>query len=117
MSSFNDSQAWSNPEIFDFAKQAVIPTADTARQSPWYGIGDVMYFGGEGKVHTVLMNLLEAGTKNNELPAVRELVAKAVGEMKEWRGGPAVLAMIDLKLGKQIEPEVAFAALRAEAIN
>jgi tetratricopeptide (TPR) repeat protein len=117
MSSFNDSQAWANPQIFEFATQAVIPTPDTARQSPWYGIGDVMYFGGEGKVHTVLLNLLDAGTKNNELPAVRELVAKTASEIKEWRGGPAVLALIDLKLGKRIDPEAAFASLRSQAIN
>src|SRR5262245_25151461 len=117
MASFNDSQAWAHPEIFEYAKQAVIPTADAARQSPWYGIGDVMYFGGEGKVHTVLLNLLEAGTKNNELPAVRELVAKAASEIKEWRGGPAVLGLIDLKLGKKIDPEASFASLRAEATN
>ncbi len=117
MQSFGDSETWKEPEIFEFAKKSILPTADVARQSPWYGTSETMYYSSDGRVHTVLANVLEAGLRNNQLPALREEVARAAAEIKEWRGGGAVLALIDLKLGRPIEKDAAFGALLAPAAN
>ncbi|MCI0361269.1 MAG: tetratricopeptide repeat protein, partial [Planctomycetaceae bacterium] len=113
MSSFYRADAWAVPELFEMGKQSLLPTADAVRQNPWYGIGDVVSYSSGGKVNTSLSYLLDAGMKNNQLPALRDDVARAAGEHAQWQAGPVILALVDLRLGRAIEPKTAFAGLLA----
>ncbi len=113
MSSFYRADVWDVPEMFEFGKQSILPTADALRQNPWYGIGDVVSYSSGGQINTSLSYLLDAGMKNNRLGEIREAVAKAIAEHAAWQAGPAILAMIDLRLGKTVEPRMALATLLA----
>ena len=115
MSSFYRADVWATPEMFAFGKQSILPTADAVRQNPWYGIGDVVSYSSNGTVNTSLSYLLDAAEKNNQLAAIRDEVAGAITEQPAWQAGPAILALIDVRLSRPIEPQTAFAALLATA--
>jgi tetratricopeptide (TPR) repeat protein len=115
MSYFYDSEMWKLPEVLDYGKQSLLPTAEAARRDPWYGLssGGMMYQQ-DGRVVTVVSRLLESAAKNNQLAALHDELAAAVSANPQWRAGPLLLALVDVRQGLPVDSAVFQSLLEPE---
>jgi tetratricopeptide (TPR) repeat protein len=95
-----DPSIWRLPEMYDYAKQATIPRADT-EADPWQAASEVINYGGEGRVDGVVTRLLAVARRQQRLPELRGEVAAALARRPDWTCGKALLAAIDIQLGKK----------------
>ena len=102
---------WQMPEMYDYAREAILP-ANPALTSlnPWHGFGQNLVRHADGNVHTQVTRLLTIASSQKKLDALANDVAAAQTEVKNWDGGIALLALIDLRRGN---PEQAIPALEA----
>jgi tetratricopeptide (TPR) repeat protein len=103
MSSFYDPAVWKSPEVLEYGKQSLLPTAGTLRNNPWYGIYSALSFDGEGRINAVLHRVLDAAASTNQLGKLRGEIAAAIAEYPRWLAGPVMLAVVDLRMGNQID--------------
>ena len=103
MSNFYDEAAWKMPEVLEYAKKSLIPTDEAVRNNPWYGLYGGISFEGEGRINAVLHRLFDAMAGANQLTKLREQVAASMVEHPQWRGGPVILGLIDLRQGKPVD--------------
>src|SRR5262249_17358021 len=106
----NDRELGKSLQLFELAKETLLPSEDSLAESPWHGMTLINY-GQKGQVVTSLGLLLEAAQSNQRLSELREAVAAAVDEKPQWLAGPVVLAIIDARLGRPIDVRAALAAL------
>ncbi|MDB5388547.1 MAG: tetratricopeptide repeat protein, partial [Planctomycetaceae bacterium] len=93
-------QVWELPEFYQFARQALVPTASRLQQDPWAGFGHVNTIGGGGQAYSIIPRVLDSAAKSNQLPQLREEIAKHAAEFPIWKAGPLLLALIDVRMGK-----------------
>ena len=103
MQSFHDDAVWKSADVQAYAKQALIPTAGALRNDRWYGTHSIFNYSGDGRINAVLNRVLDAHASTNQLPKLRGEVAAAAAEFPRWIGGPLVLALIDLRMGKPVD--------------
>ncbi len=96
------NELWQTPEIYDYARQAVIPKGDDPVE-PWRACDDVISYGGDGRVTGVVTRLLEAARKQNRLTPLTREIEQMVAKRPEWSGGKALLAVLNLQRGKTAE--------------
>src|SRR5262249_38053852 len=99
-------EAWKQPEVFEYAKEALRPSADMVRRDPWHGLqsGGIGY-STNGVVSSGMSRLLTAAAQANRLDELRTEVAAGVAEKTAWQAGPVLLALIDLKQKKNVDVE------------
>ncbi|MDR3639221.1 MAG: DUF1583 domain-containing protein [Isosphaeraceae bacterium] len=102
---------WQLPEIYDYARQAVIPSAEQTQVVPWAGLDSIMSWQGDGKVDSVLSRLLEAATKQGKIGVLERDVEAALKRFPEWLGGKALHAVLDLRSGRTKSAESAVTEL------
>jgi tetratricopeptide (TPR) repeat protein len=98
-SNLYNEEIWDQAEIYEYGKQALIPQPADVVRDPWIGLGQINSYGGDGVVYSVFSRILNAATKRNELPKLREELAKAVLAQKDWKAGPLILAAVEVRLG------------------
>jgi len=100
MSSFDEPALWSRRRCSDYGKQSLIPTAGAVRNNRWYGIDDV----GLRRRGRITACSIACSTRWGRQPA-RETPAKSPRLQSNIRAArrPAILAVIDLRLGKEID--------------
>jgi tetratricopeptide (TPR) repeat protein len=103
MNSFYDPQVWKTPEILEFGRQSLIPTAAALRNDPWYGLYAGLSLEGDGRISAVLNRVLDAYAGTNRLAKLREDIAATITQFPRWLAGPVMLTVIDLRMGKQID--------------
>jgi len=54
LSNFYDDAIWKMPEMYDYAREAIIPSAGSAVQNPWAGVDRIMSYSGDGTCTTLL---------------------------------------------------------------
>jgi tetratricopeptide (TPR) repeat protein len=102
------------PEIFTYARQAVLPLADTT-PGPWHGAEEISYYG-EGPMGA-LNKLFELARQQNRVEPLRKEVAEIVRQKPEWRAGRAMLAIMDLQMGRVDPARKAWAELLDDKRN
>ncbi|HEY2412465.1 MAG TPA: DUF1583 domain-containing protein [Pirellulaceae bacterium] len=110
MSNFSGSEMWTQPEVLEYGKKSLVPTVEIAKKQPWYGLSNAGVSSG-GHIYSTLQSVLDGATKTNQLPSVRKDIAAAIEEFPNWKVGPMLLAVIDLRLGKEVDMEAALAPL------
>ncbi len=95
-----DSELPNLPEIYTFARETVLPKGDTAGQ-PWRGADEM------GSI----IRLLRLARQQNLMEPLRKETAEFVKQRPEWQAGKALLAIIDLQLGKTAAARKAWIAL------
>lgn len=94
----HDEAVWRLPEIYDYARQAVIPR-DEGDIDPWQCASDIMSYQGEGRLETVLTRLLTIARKQQRLPELRTEVKAALERQPAWTAGKVLLAVLDIQSG------------------
>ncbi len=100
MGNLYQNQLWQMPEIYDYAREAVIPQTDEPLADPWRGTDQITSYTGDGRVNGVVTNMLEAARRQNRLRPLSREIEQVLSKHPEWHGGRALLAVIYLKRGK-----------------
>ncbi|WP_373650417.1 DUF1583 domain-containing protein [Schlesneria sp. DSM 10557] len=104
LSSLNNDIFWQMPEIYDYARQGIIPSETSLQQSNgWHGFGQIQSYSGDGQIKTLINRFLTIATTNKKLDELTEEIVAAQKKVRHWEGGKALLALIDLRRGKVAE--------------
>ncbi|HTK75342.1 MAG TPA: tetratricopeptide repeat protein, partial [Gemmataceae bacterium] len=95
-----DDSIWRLPEIYTFAKQAIIPREDSEFDA-WQMISDYMSYGQEGRIDGVLTRMLAIARKQQRLSELRAEVQAALAKRPDWQSGKALLAILDIQSGNK----------------
>ena len=112
LSNLNNDVFWQMPEIYDYARQGIIPTETSIQQNAgWPGFGQIQSRGSEGKITTLMNRFLTIATTNKKLDELTTEIEAAQRKVKKWEGAKALLALIDLRRGKVDEAKAVFEKL------
>ncbi|HEY4262666.1 MAG TPA: tetratricopeptide repeat protein, partial [Schlesneria sp.] len=112
LSNLNSDALWNMPEIYDYARQGIIPTETSLAQSgAWTGFGSIQSWNSDGKMTTLLSRFLGMAAQSKKLDALATEVTEARGKLKNWQAGEPLLAMIDLRRGRVDEGKAVFEKL------
>ena len=91
---------WQMPEMYDYAREAILPTNPALSSSnPWHGFGQNLVRHADGKVHTHVTRLLTIAASQKKLDELANDVVAAQTNVKNWDGGIALQALIDMRRG------------------
>lgn len=112
LSNLNSDVLWNMPEIYDYARQGIIPTETSLVQTgAWTGFGNIQSWNSDGKMTTLLSRFLTMAAQSKKLDALATEVTEARGKLKNWQAGEPLLAMIDLRRGRVDEAKAVFEKL------
>ena len=106
-----DEKFWKLPEIYDYAREGVIPSELTVQSNRFQGFGSTYSYGPDGKIMTLYSRVLDMSVAQKKLDALGEDVAAAVKKMPTWTGGKALAAMIELRKGRVEEAKAVFTTM------
>src|SRR5262249_42947428 len=93
-------EIWKRAELYDFAREAVVPSATTPLISPWHGLDQINSWSSDGRVTAVPTRFLDAAARQNRLDSLAQEIEAALSRTPEWLGGRALLGVIRVKQGK-----------------
>lgn len=93
-----DENIWRMPEMYGYAKDAVIPR-DDSEIDPWQSTTEAIRFLGDGRADGVISRMMSIARKQQRLLELRAEVADALAKRPEWTAGKALLAVIDIQSG------------------
>lgn len=97
---YND-EVWQLPEIYEDARQALIPSEAVAFNDPWLGMSqEGISYSGDGTVTGLVGRLLQAAGKQNRLDPLRTEIEAALKKFPTWAGGKAIFAVIQARDAK-----------------
>lgn len=112
LSSMGNDELWESDELYALARQSLLPGPGALQQrGAWIGLSDSVSMSSGGVTHSTFQGVVAHALKTNRLPAVRDEIAAAVKDHPEWKCGPLMLAVIDLRLNKPQAAEAARALL------
>ena len=112
LSNLNNDIFWQMPEIYDYARQGIIPTETSIQMNAgWPGFGQIQSWGGDGKITTLMNRFLTIAATNKKFDELTKEIEATQKKVKKWDGGPALLALIDLRRGKVDEAKPIFEKL------
>lgn len=112
LSSLNGEVFWTLPEIYDYARQGIIPTESSLKSGgAWSGFGRVQHLTNEGKIATLMTRFLAVATQSKKLDELAAEVQQTQAKLKSWQAGVPLLALIDLNRGKVPEGRAALEKL------
>lgn len=112
LSNLNGDVFWKMPEIYDYARQGIIPTETSLRQTGnWAGFGNIQSWDENGKMTTLLNRFLTIATQTKRLDELATEVEQAREKLKTWQAGEPLLALINLRRGRVDESRAVFEKL------
>ncbi len=96
---YND-EIWRLPEMYTFAKEAVIPREESD-MDPWQSATDITSYGQKGRVDAVLTRLMTITRKQQRLPELRAEAAAALEKRPDWIAGKMLVAILDIQSGNK----------------
>jgi tetratricopeptide (TPR) repeat protein len=112
LSSMHNDQFWKMPEVYEYAREGIIPTESSLRRSgSWTGFGNIQSWGGDGMMTTLLSRFLTMAAQNKKLDELAAEVEQARGKLKNWQAGEPLLALINLRRGRVDEARTTFEKL------
>jgi tetratricopeptide (TPR) repeat protein len=95
-----DDSLWRLPEIYDYARQALIPREDSGGEvGEW--ASQIMSWGQDGRMDGLINRVLSVARRQQRLPELRAEVETALARRPDWSGGKALLGVIDIQLGRR----------------
>jgi protein involved in temperature-dependent protein secretion len=104
LGNINREEIWKLPEMYDYAREAVIPESDQTAGFPWAGVQD----------YNILRRLMDAAQSQNKLDALFEEVTAKREELPAWGGGMALLAIIDARRNRMEAAQQQLSAMMDE---
>jgi tetratricopeptide (TPR) repeat protein len=97
---FVSDDLWKLPEIYNYAREALIPAPGQKVVARWAGLDAINSWSGGGEVNGVAEQLLGAAAKQNMLDALQREVSEAVDRNPDWSAGKVLLVMIRARRGQ-----------------
>ncbi len=110
----SDAEVWKLPEVYDYAREAVIPVAGKPIVDGWAGMDDVTMWNGNAGISNVVTQLVDAANRQGKLDALTDEVAEAVKRSGDWTGGKALLAILKARRGKVDEARAGLEPMTAK---
>lgn len=112
LSNLNGDAFWKMPEIYDYARQGLIPTESSLRQTGnWTGFGNIQSWDENGKMTTLLNRFLTIAAQSKRLDDLATEVEQARAKLKTWQAGEPFLALINLRRGRVDDAKAVFEKL------
>ena len=112
LSNLNSDVFWKMPEIYDYARQGIIPTESSLRNvGEWAGFGNIQSWGNDGKITTLLNRFLTIAAQTKRLDELATEIEQAQGKLKTWKAGEPLLALVNLRRGRIDEAKATFEKL------
>jgi tetratricopeptide (TPR) repeat protein len=100
MNIVQDDALWQLPEMYDYARDVVIPDPERGPVTPWQGLETLSRVEAEGRAVGLVTRLLDVASRQGKLDPLAGEVEKALSRSPEWEGGRALLAMLDARRGR-----------------
>ncbi len=111
LGNMRDESFWKLPEIYDYAREGVIPSELTVKNNRFQGFGSTYSYAEDGKITTLYSRILDMSVAQKKLDSLGEDVASAIKKMPTWIGGKALAAMIELRKGRVEEAKATFTTM------
>ena len=110
LSSLNNDIFWQMPEIYDYAREGIIPQSEASlANSKWPGFGSIHNWGNQdGKIDTLMTRFLTLAASSKKLNELSREIESAKKKLPQWEGATALLALIDLRRGNVDSAKVTF---------
>jgi tetratricopeptide (TPR) repeat protein len=99
MGSLYQDDVWRLPEIYDYAREAVLPQKEGSID-PWRGSDEFSSIGPNGRVIGLVTRLLEVARKQNRLDTLAKEVEQKLAKHPHWSAGKALAAILELQRGR-----------------
>ena len=96
---YNDQVWQAIPEMYDYARQVVIPGDGIVQSSPWAGFLSSYSYSSDGRISGMVTKLLDMAARGNKLGELRKSIETAIEKHPEWVEGPAFLAIVHMRQG------------------
>ena len=106
----HDENFWKLPEIYDYAREGIIPTETMLQQNRWNAYNGMSY-GPNGKITTLNTRVLDIAVSQKKLDSLAQEISTAMKKMPSWAGGRMLLGLIDLRKGRLDEAKATFETL------
>jgi tetratricopeptide (TPR) repeat protein len=116
LGSLAQEELWHLPEVYDYARQAIIPRGDDPVE-PWRGSDQVVWWLGDGRAACVATQLLEVARRQHRLRPLTREVEQALATRPEWGTGKALMVLLDLQCGRIAEARKAWRQMLADRQN
>ncbi|WP_425618770.1 DUF1583 domain-containing protein [Anatilimnocola sp. NA78] len=100
MSYIHNDKLWSSPELYDISKQTLMPTPNRISQDPWASLSQIYSYSTGGELNTVLRRVMDSAVALKKLPELRAELVSAAEANPDWKAGPVLVALLDLRTGK-----------------
>lgn len=102
LSSLNNDIFWQMPEIYDYAKQGIIPQSEAAlTNGNWPGFGQLQSWGNQdGKIVTLITRFISLAATQRKLDELVTEIEAAQKKVPQWEAAGALIALIDLRRGR-----------------
>ncbi len=102
LSSLNNEIFWQMPEIYDYAREGIIPQSEASlANTKWPGFGSIHNWGNQdGKIDTLMTRFLTLAGSKKKLEELAQQVETTRKKLPQWEAATALLALIDLRRGK-----------------
>ncbi len=107
----HDEAVWNVPEVFELAKQSLVPPKALAVARPWQGLENIYSYDQNGKVNSSVTQVLNSAQRLNRLGELQDAVHERLKESSDWPAGRAILALIASKQGNRAEADRIFREL------
>jgi tetratricopeptide (TPR) repeat protein len=87
-------------EMYDYAKELIVPRPDAGAVPPWAGIDSVLGYTQDGRVNSAAVRVLDIAVGQNKLDALQADVERTLARRAEWEGGHGLLALIKARRGE-----------------
>ena len=97
----NNEQIWQMPEMYDYARESLIPKAATfVPITQWNSIARILSYNSDGRMNSIISRLLNLAASQGKLDELSAQVDAARKELPDWKAGNVFRALIDCRLGR-----------------
>ena len=87
LSTLYDESVWKLPEIYDYAREAIIPRPGKPIVNAWAGLDSVTIWGGNNEINNTATQLIDAAGRQGKLDALADEMAEAARPLARLAGG------------------------------
>ena len=109
-----NDEIWNRPEMYDFAREAVLPGPKQTQISAWSGLDMISMWKADGRISSLANSLIEMSGRQKRLDALATDLEATEKRLPGWLAGKALLAVVRIKQGRTDEGKKAIEGLLAD---
>ncbi|WP_254508225.1 DUF1583 domain-containing protein [Anatilimnocola floriformis] len=95
-----NDKLWMSPELYEVGKQGIIPAPKRIMQDPWASLSQIYSYSPDGEVLASYRRVFDTAASLQKLPELRSEFVAAAKDNPDWKAGPVLIALLDLRAGK-----------------